>query len=144
MTSHGPDDGLRALLRAHVPSAAWTAIETGGTGLGIADCNYLFRGGVEGWIECKATDGWAVTFRPEQIGWLSRRVRYGGRAWVAVRRRHGGGPRRGPAVDELWLVPACNVAALARDGLQCVPTAAAWHGGPARWDWAAFAQAIAR
>lgn len=169
-----PDDGLRAIIRAHLRQFHWTSIETGGTGLGIADSNYLAPArlacavcsgtgkeivstnvgfdeltterscecarapGLEGWVECKATDGWSVSLTEHQSGWLFRRARLGGRAWIAVRRRHGGGPRRGPAVDELWMVPAALAREARREGLRSVMALdGTWRtcGGPARWDW---------
>lgn len=168
-----PDDGLRALMRAHLRQFHWTSIETGGTGLGIADSNYLASArlacelcggegervrhcgdpggrmlttcecgdapGIEGWVECKATDGWTVDLDRHQSGWLFRRARLGGRAWVAVRRRHGGGPRRGPPVDELWMVPAALARQARAHGLRGAGDCWRTAGGPARWDWAGVA-----
>lgn len=139
------DDGLRPLFRKHIPHFHWQSIETGGTGRGVADSNFCAPGhpGDEGWIEYKATDAYGVTLEPEQIGWISARVRAGGRVWIGVRRRHGGGPRRGSPVDELWVFPGalCKVARLG--GLRdpaVVAAAAVWHHGPtAGWDWRAVA-----
>lgn len=131
------DDGLRPLFRKHLPMFFWTSIETGGTSLGIPDSNYLSKDGVEGWVEFKWTDGWAVTLRDMQIGWLTRRARYNGRAWIAVRRhRRTPGPRT-PAFDELYMVPGGLAAAAAAGGLRGLAGDALClgAGGPAGWDW---------
>lgn len=141
------DDGLRAIfhsrLKAHF---AWTAIESGVTGQGTADSNYLGRGGIEGWVEHKATRHWTVDLSEFQAAWLERRVRYGGRAWIAVRRRHSGGPRLGRAVDELYMLPARLARAARAGGLRSPEVASAalgpWPGGPARWPWEAVAAAL--
>jgi hypothetical protein len=132
------DDGLRLIFRRSLTDFHWTSIETGGTGLGIADSNYLFAGGTEGWVEYKRTDGWAVTLDEFQAAWIFRRARLGGRAMIAVRRRHDGGPRRGPAVDELYLVPGALALVARAHGLRDPVVRAATavhHGGPAGWDW---------
>ncbi len=147
------DGGLRPLFRANMPQFMWTSIETGGTGKGISDSNYLAAGGVEGWIEYKITDGWAVTLEPEQIGFIERRVRLGGRTWIAVRRQTDGGPRS-PSADELWLIPGVLARPARLGGLRCPEVQAAclrpvlgggatYDGGPARWDWADVARRLA-
>lgn len=140
------DDGLRPLFRKHIPQFFWTSIETGGTGRGIPDSHYLVTGGAAGWIEFKATDGHAVTLTEFQVGWLTRYARMGGRAHVAVRRRHGGGPRRGPPVDELHVLPGGLALQARQGGLRdpaVLAAAATWRGGPARWDWDAVAALLA-
>lgn len=154
------DDGLRPLFHANV-AADWQAIETGMVGRGIPDSNFCLKAphrGVEGWLECKWTDGWSVTLRPEQVAWLTRRARAGGRVFVAVRRHHAGGPRRGPPADELWLLGGGSAVELLRDGLRPFLTLPAlatstaprgallgrWSGGPRAWDWAAVARLMAR
>jgi len=137
------DGGLRPIFREHLRHMDWTSIETGGTGRGVADSNFCSNG-TEGWVEFKQTEGYAVTLRPEQIAWISRRVRHGGRVLIAVRRWHDGGPRRGSPCDELWLLPG-SVAALARAaGLRGVASSAlgVWEGGPSRWDWGQIGQAL--
>ena len=143
------DDGLRPLFRKHIARCHWQSVETGGTGRGIPDSNYCLPplvegyGGYEGWIEYKATKGYEVSLRPEQIGWIMQRGRAGGRVWVAVRRRHQGGLRRGLPVDELWLIPGglameARTSGLRSDAVQ--KSARRWHGGPtAGWDWDAVA-----
>lgn len=135
MARSKPDDGLRPLLHSGVAGVHWQAVETGLTGAGVPDSNGCAEG-VEFWVESKATDGWAVKFEVFQVGWHLRRTRHGGRTFVAVRRRHDGGPRRGPAVDELWLFAGAWVRELSDGGLLAAPPIGRWTGGPARWDWA--------
>lgn len=114
------------------------------TGRGVPDSNYCCEG-VEGWIEFKVTAGWTVAMRPEQVGWLMRRSRAGGRCWVAVRRRCPSGPRREPA-DELWLFPGVDALVLQSDGLaafsRALTPAQRWEGGPAKWDWGRIADLL--
>ena len=124
------DGGLRPLLRKHIPRIHWTTVESGNLAPGTPDVNGC-ADGVEFWIECKWTAGWTVTLRPEQIGWLARRARAGGRVFVLVRRR----PLRGPE-DQLWLLPGAEGARLRAEGLRgSVPALRVWSGGPARWSW---------
>jgi hypothetical protein len=137
------DGGLRSLFREHLPRFHITAIETGSTGRGIPDLEYCFEGKT-GWVELKATSGYAVDLRPEQVAWLLRRARAGGRGFLAVRCQAPAGPRRGPAADQLWLIKAERAAELKAGGLYEVGSAHAtlWHGGPARWDWAEVARLL--
>lgn len=140
------DGGLRALFREHVPHFDWCSIESGLTTQGIPDSNFCAPGtcghdSVEGWIEYKQTGGHAVTLRPEQVGWIARRVRYGGRVYVAVRQQAPEGPRR-EARDSLWLFGGRWVREAREFGLRgawAADAARVWHGGPARWDWQAVA-----
>lgn len=137
------DGGLRSMFRRKLPQFFWTSIETGGTGLGIPDSFCQPRGGVGCWIEFKQTDASVVqSLTPEQAAWMDRLHRYGGRGAFFVRRHHGGGPRRGSAIDELWCVPARLARPLLRGGLLALPRRgfapdgwALWEGGPARWNW---------
>lgn len=129
-----PDDGLRALLRAHLQQLMWTTIETGAVAGGVADCNWLAPGGREGWIECKATRASAVRFRPGQVGWLLRRARMGGSVHVAVRRRSAGSTRL-QGRDELWLVHGSAAPRVAELGLRADVPWFVTAGGPDRWDW---------
>lgn len=148
MTSR-PDDGLRPIFKSNLERMRFhcQSVETGGTGSGVPDTNYC-RDGVEGWIEYKATSGWTVDLRPEQIGWVERRVRCGGRVWIAVRRRHDGGPRRGPPCDELYMFPGALVRPARLEGLRSTRLAAdlfgPLDGGPSRWDWDAVAALLTR
>lgn len=134
------DGSLRQLYRKHLPMIDWQPVETWSTGRGVPDVNFCVNG-IEGWIENKITSGWKVKVRPEQVGWAERRTRAGGRVFIAVR-------AKGPERDELWLLRA-GAARLLVEGarLTALPSEAVlgrWLGGPARWDWNAFAAAIQR
>ncbi len=124
------------MFREWLPDLHWQSVETGGTGLGVPDSNYCGRG-VEGWIEFKQTAGFAVTLRPEQVGWLDRRARAGGLVHVGVRRWHDGGVRKGPAVDELWLLAGAAAKLMKGQGLRYDARyiVGVWGGGPSGWDW---------
>ena len=110
------DDGLRPLICRNLRTVDWQSIESGLTGLGIPDLNGCVDGH-EFWVECKATSAWAVAIDTEQIMWAERRIRHGGRVFLAVRRRHDGGPRKGPAVDELWFFWGGHTRHVAQYGL---------------------------
>lgn len=132
-----PDDGLRGIFHTRLrQDCHWQAIETGGVGLGVPDSNVCIES-LERWVEFKSTDAWAVVFRPEQISWHRKRIRTGGVTFIAVRRRHSGGPRKGPAVDELWLCSGRWAERLQEGGLQDreVEWCGVWSHGPSRWDW---------
>lgn len=142
-----PDHGLRAIFKSNLETLRFhmQSIETGGTGQGICDTNFC-RDGIEGWIEYKWTSGHSVPLRPEQIGWIERRVRCGGRVLIAVWRQTAGGPRIGPAASELYLLPG-HVARLARTGGLRHPEVVAerlglWQGGQSRWNWPEVAEAL--
>lgn len=130
------DGDLRTLFRQYIADFHWQSVETGMTGGGVPDSNYCFLG-VEGWVEFKQTAHWAVNMRPAQVGWVERRVRCGGRVFIAVRRRPKSvrsGPR--PTGDELWVVPGRMVRILADSGLSGL-IAPVWRGGPSQWHWPA-------
>lgn len=106
--------------------------------------NFCYKG-VEGFLELKQTPGYTVTLNPYQVGWIARRVRNGGRVYIAVRQQAVAGPRR-EARDVLWLIPGRH-AVLAREGglrgLDTLPGVLVWHHGPTRgWDWQAIARAL--
>jgi hypothetical protein len=148
------DDGLRPMFHERLRQFHWQAIETGGVGLGVPDSNYC-GDALEGWVEFKSTrrSGSSVDIRPEQVAWCFRRWRAGGRVTIAVRHRHDGGPRVGPAVDQLHLVSGRYARELLSGGIsethlmlyagypQLCPT---MRGGPARWDWAMIARCLQR
>jgi Holliday junction resolvase len=125
------DGELRALYRRHLPFVDWQAIESPTTGGGIPDTNFA-HGGVEGWVENKTTSSWKVKFRTEQIGWLERRARAGGRVTIAVR-------QRGRERDDLWLLlPWAARRLLDRERLDLLPSHLVllhMTGGPSSWDW---------
>lgn len=132
------DGGLRSLFRENMRDGImWTSVETGMTAGGVPDSNFLTRDGVEGWVEFKQTNKNSVVFQPGQIGWLTRRARYGGRAFVAVRFRHEGGPRKGPPADELRIYGAADAPALQSGGMAAAHPLLQTGGGPARWRWLA-------
>jgi hypothetical protein len=129
------DGGLRGLFRKHLPEFHWQSIETGGTGRGIPDTNGCIRG-TELWIEFKAAKGWRVDISPEQVAWAERRFRAGGRVFLAVRRDALGGPRRGLAVDTLYIYSAHDFRTLLQAPLAAAKPLYQGENGPARWDWA--------
>jgi hypothetical protein len=131
------DGGLRSLFRQHLRVGFdWTSIESGATGGGIPDSNYCSQG-IEGWLEYKAADAVAVSFRPEQPGWLERRFRAGGRCTVAVRRQHKGGSRKGLPADELWMLDGAKAGLIQEVGLvrDMTYVLGVFPDGPARWNW---------
>jgi len=131
------DGGLRQLFRKNIGSCDWTSIESAMTSGGIPDCNYCMDG-VEGWIEFKKMSGWRVPLRPDQIGWIMRRSRHGGRVFIAARRVSVAGPLKGSATDELWLLRGRYAIELRTLGVRDCPSDAIvgrWMGGPAAWDW---------
>lgn len=134
MTRTATDGGLRPLLRQRLPQVHWTTVESGALAPGTPDCEGCIDG-VSFWIECKQTAGWACTLRPEQVGWLLRRSRAGGRCFVLTRRMSASGPRRGPATDQLWLHPGASATLLRAGGLRQADALGLWAGGPARWNW---------
>ena len=122
------DGNLRKIFSKAMPAAQWTPIETGTTAQGVPDSEYCFPGGKQGHIEHKRTLGWQVEIRPEQIGWIKRRVRLGGRVFVAVR-------QLGAKRDVLWLFHGKDVSELSKGGLRKVNPILEMPGGPDRWDW---------
>lgn len=121
------DGELRAIFRKHLKGFDLLAVETGGTASGVPDLNGC-KAGVEFWCEMKACDHWRCHIRPMQVGWIERRLRYGGRVFVAVRR----------AREHLWLYHGSVIRRLIDERLDAVPCLGSWDGGAARWDWAAI------
>lgn len=128
------DGGLRQLFQKNITQAHWQGIETWSTGQGVPDMNGCLNG-ADFWIENKLTNGWAVHFEFGQVAWIERRVRAGGRAFVAVRRQAAAGPRRGAATDELWLYAGSKARLLSEKGLKNCRPLGLWAGGPAAWRW---------
>lgn len=135
------DGGLRPIFREHLREFHWQSVETGGTGLGCPDSNYCFDG-EHAWIEYKQTDGLACTLRPEQVGWIIKRTNAGGKVYVATRRWHDGGPRKGPPIDKLYLHEGRWARELKTNGLYGAPAILAMDGGPRGWDWDAVRAAL--
>ena len=134
------DGNLRTLFRDYLPDAHWTAIESSMTAGGIPDHEFCFKGGIQGWIEHKKceTDGPIAHVKTLQIGWLERRCRYGGRAFVAVRWLCEPGKRR-QGRDELRIFSGMGARLLKTGGIRDADPycRGAWEGGPSRWDWGA-------
>lgn len=139
------DDGLRAELQKFLPRSIWqwTVVETGGTTSGVPDSHYVHKDRrVSGWIECKATDGWAVEVRPHQVSWIGPRVAAGERVTLAVRAR-GKGSSNGYG-DSLWLIRGSAVRELQELGLKLPGWAVlgTWYGAPRTWDWDAIGKIL--
>ena len=127
------DGGLCSLFQRYLRDWHWQRIETGGTGNGIPDINGC-SDGIEVWIEAKVCTGWKPTVRSEQVGWLERRFRAGGRVFLAVR-------QRGSTRDTLWLLsPLAARRLIMGDRLNeldpKIYVLGCWENGPGAWDWA--------
>lgn len=144
------DGGLRKIFRTKLRQFHWQAIETGGTGLGIPDSNYCVDG-LEGWVEYKKTHGFAIGLRPEQVGWHMKRARAGGLTTIAVRRQTEAGPRKGPAVDQLFMFPGAWADRLDDEGINpdwCLERVARnadflYDPGPT-WNWTSIEMFLKR
>lgn len=125
-----PDGGLRSAFKDHLKGWHFTPIETGAIVSGVPDAEYCSPGGVSGWIEFKyvsAAKGLVVGLRPAQVSWIDRRVRLGGRAFIAIQRK-----------DELFLYSGVGVKELKRDGLAS-QLGLLYHGHQRNgWDWDAI------
>jgi hypothetical protein len=126
------DGGLRPLFRHKFKSWQWTSIETAGTVGGVPDSEFCAPTGEQGWIEFKFTKILYVQIKPLQVAWLMRRCRYGGNAWIAVRRTPSAAKYNN--LDDLWLMFGDQAEALLYDGLNGV-SALRWEGGPSNWNW---------
>ncbi len=125
------DGELRKIFREHLRDFDFVAVETGATAGGVPDMNYC-KGAVEGWIENKACDHWRCAVRPMQVGWIERRLRHGGRVFVAVRRDQ----------DTLWLYHGSKIRELKSARLDAVATLGIWSGGTGCWDWQRIRQIL--
>lgn len=130
------DGGLRKIFRQKLPHFHWLTVETGETEQGIPDSNFCINGN-EGWIEYKKTHTNKVGLRAEQVGWLLRRSRAGGKTWIVVRYRHDGGIRKGEPADYLYIFNGNDARVVAVEGLRAKPLAR-FVGGPSKWDWASI------
>jgi hypothetical protein len=108
----------------------------------VPDSNGCFDG-AEFWVEFKRTAEWTCPLRPEQVGWIFRRAREGGRVFVATRRHCEAGPRR-PAADELWIHHGIHARELKAGGLRAVPPLMHATGGPRAWSWDEVLRVLAR
>lgn len=125
------DGDLRNIFRDKFRAYQWTSVETAGTSSGVPDSEFCTPEGIQGWIEYKKTNVYAVNIRPFQVSWLDRRWRYGGKAWIAVRRIPIA--EKDTGVDELWLMQGDQATALFNRGLNGV-SAMCWSGGPSNWN----------
>ena len=122
------DGGLRSIFASNLRRGFhWQAIESGGTNRGIPDANAC-SGGIEFWVEYKKTNGNGVPLRPEQVGWIERRVRAGGRVFVAIRLLKNNR-------DTLLLFHGKFVRPLYLSGLKVAKPLGEWEGGPSSWNW---------
>lgn len=130
------DGDLRKIFQKFIPQFHWQSVETWSTGQGVPDCNFCGFG-KEGWIEFKKTETHRVDISPEQVAWIERRIRCGGRCFVGIRRRHSGGPVKGIPVDELWLFSGKAIRALKFEKMTDVKFLlhGNWSGGPTGWEW---------
>lgn len=129
------DGGLRQLFAANLRRGYhWQSIESGGTNRGIPDANGC-SSGIEFWIEYKKAKGNVVPIRPEQVGWIERRVRAGGRVFIAVRYQKGNR-------DALILFWGTQARPLYLSGLRAGQAIGEWEGGPAGWAWAEVSEAL--
>lgn len=131
------DGDLRNIFKAHLPSFQWSPIETGMTISGVPDSEYCSNG-YQGWIEYKATETDKIkqtTKTKFQIAWHERRARENGVSFVAVRKWHDGGPRKGNPVDEIWIFDGKDIRGLYTQGMRAVPFIVNFGGGPSLWDW---------
>lgn len=137
------DGNLRSKFMKNLPDAFWQSVETWSTGQGVPDSHFIFPGGIAGWIEHKKTEAWAVVVDKEQVAWLERYSRQGGRCFVAVRRHAPSGPRRGASCDELHLFRGSDARGLMIRGLRGgpAPILSCW-GGSVRWDWPAVRKVL--
>ena len=121
------DGNLRTEFKKNLKDFMWIPVETWATsGPGVPDSWYIAPTGISGWIEYKRPPH-KVTI--EQGATLSRMVRMGGRAFVALRLEE----------TELRIYHgnvAPQMAQLTYSKLrEAVPYLGAWTGLPARWDW---------
>jgi hypothetical protein len=125
------DGGLRQIFRQHFHEWQWSTLEVGATQGGIPDNEFCTPTGCQGWIEFKQTHIFYVHIKPLQVAWLMRRCRYGGNAWIGVRRT----PRsqREAGADELWMMRGDQAEALFRGGLEATQYKV-WNGGPSKWN----------
>lgn len=131
----GPDAGLRKLIHSNLrmPDWRWAAVETGASAAGLPDSHFLYRpGDFAGWVECKRTDHWSVTFEPHQLAfWRLHATAV--RGFIAVRAL--GDRQTDGRGDGLYLYPGAAAEEIYREGLRLPPVLKIV--GPVReWNWA--------
>ena len=106
------------MFHQNLKKAQWTPIETGSTAAGIPDSEFCFPNGIQGWVEHKKMP---LVIRDMQVAWIERRVRLGGRVFIAVRRK-----------TELLLFHGRDVRALKIGGIKAAIPLGQWDS-PWRW-----------
>lgn len=140
------DGELRSIFRNKLrKNAHWQSVETGLIGPGTPDANCCLNGR-EFWIEFKQTSGWKPHIRVEQIAWHKTRAFVGGVSFVAIRRWHDGGPRKGDPVDELWICHGIDIGRIHSSGMLDpeITWLGKWDGGPPKWDWEEISRILAQ
>jgi hypothetical protein len=120
------DGGLRQLFRRKFPEIHFQSIEIG-FDRGIPDTNYCCEK-IEGWIEFKFTRGIKVNLSWEQVAWIEKRIRSGGRVYIGVR-------FRSRKEDTLWIIHGEMARRLKEQGFSPNAALAVLEGGPRNWDW---------
>jgi hypothetical protein len=133
------DGDLRSIFRTKFTGWQWSSIETAGTASGVPDSEFCTPEGIQGWVEFKKTHIFYVEVKTFQVSWLMRRTRYGGNAWIAVRRLPLSKRERG--VDQLWLMRGNQAERLFEGGLENV-YALCWEGGPGNWNYDQIASTL--
>jgi len=123
-----------------MPHFFFQRVESASVASGIPDLHYC-ASGAAGWLELKATSGWAVEIAPAQVAWAEAYARHGGRVFLTVRRYCTTGPRR-IAADELWLYRAPLVRTVMVGGLKAEIPTLYLTGGPSRWNWLLIEQLL--
>lgn len=117
-----------------MPRVHWQGLELGLMASGVPDTNGCYQG-QEFWVEFKWTDTYAVGLEALQVGWILRRMRAGGRVFVATWRETAGGPRSGPAESALFIHEGWDAAVLRAEGLLGAPPVLIVEGPQSTWDW---------
>lgn len=129
------DGGLKGVFRSKLTDIHWQAIESPITGAGTPDMNGCAEDTGEFWVENKRCDANAVPIDSFQVGWHERRIRMGGRTFLAVRLLATAGPRKGGARDELYLYRGEDIRLVFLNGLRGALPMYSGVGGPSKWDW---------
>lgn|SRR5262245_3353961 len=141
------DMGLRRIVQNYLPKSQgwlWTPIETGATQAGVPDSFWAHEPSrTHGWIEHKATAGWAVTVRPHQVAWMELHAAAGVPCVFLI--RAGGTAASKGHGDSLWAVQGAAARFLSEVGLGDLPGSAIlgyWPGGPPQWNWQRLAKLL--
>lgn len=114
-------------------------------GAGCPDTNGCWQG-TEFWVECKqvSAENGSVPLRTEQVGWILRRCRAGGRVFVLTWVHHEGGARKGEAVSRLVLHEGWDCAVIRDEGVGAAPPVLVLESSGSEWgfDWEALLSAL--